>query len=538
MDTKYFSVTDPTRQPEAVEEAAALLRAGEVVAIPTETVYGLAANAFSEEAVKKIFVAKGRPQDNPLIVHIAELETLDLLAAEVPPGARTLAERCWPGPLTIILPKRPCVPDAVTAGLPTVAVRMPSHPTARAVIRAAGVPLAAPSANLSGFPSPTCFEDVKDDMDGRVAAIVDGGACGFGIESTVVSLATDPPRLLRPGAVTPETLREALGALEIDPAVLNPLGEGETAASPGMKYKHYAPKAAVFVVKGPLAELLCVAKRRPEFDHALCFEEETAFLRLPAVTYGSRTDPFTQTRGLFTALRELDRAGAVRALAHAPAPEGVGLGVCNRLYRAAGFRFAEPETKGRIYGVCGLSGAGKSTLCEAFRARGAEVISADAVAREIVEPGSPVLIDLQAAFGPDVVRPDGSLDRRRLGARAFSSPALAEKLSAITHPEIVRRCEARARAASAAGNTAVIDAPLLFSSGLDRLCDLTLAVAAPVGDRMARIAARDGLPPEEIEKRFASQKNEEQLLPRADVTLQNDAAHDLAAQFRLLFLNV
>ena len=227
---------------ENIARAAKLLAAGEVVAVPTETVYGLAANAYDKTAVRKIFSAKGRPQDNPLIVHIADFQDIYALVAEVPEAAKKLADAFWPGPLTVILPKSDKIPDAVS-GLATGAVRYPAHPVAQAVIQACGVPLAAPSANRSGSPSPTNAKYVLDDMDGRIPLILDGGGSQVGVESTVVTLATEVPRVLRPGGVTVEQLREVLGEVEVDDAVLHQLKAGETAASPGMKYKHYPPKA-------------------------------------------------------------------------------------------------------------------------------------------------------------------------------------------------------------------------------------------------------------------------------------------------------
>lgn len=326
---------------ENIEKAARLLRSGEVVAIPTETVYGLAANAYDVNAVGKIFKAKGRPQDNPLIVHIAQTEALYDIACAVPEGALRLAERFWPGPLTMILPKKNIIPDCVSASLPSVAVRMPSHPVANGIIRCAGVPLAAPSANISGFPSPTCLEHVYDDMNGRIPAIVDGGQCEFGVESTVIALTGKTPRLLRPGGIIPEMLESVLGKIDIDDAVLNPLASGRAAASPGMKYRHYSPKCRVIIVRGDLNRYLKYIEsvNNDEKTFCLCFEGEQELMPLPAVTYGTADNPLSQTRRLFDALRELDEAGAQLAYARAPSESGLGLAVCNRLYRAAAFTF-------------------------------------------------------------------------------------------------------------------------------------------------------------------------------------------------------
>lgn len=323
----------------AIKLAGELLRAGQPVAIPTETVYGLAANAFDPDAVKKVFEAKGRPQDNPLIVHVSDVCQVEQLVSCFPEKARILAEKFWPGPLTMIMPKSEKIPDAVTCGLDTVAIRFPSHETARAIIDSAGVPLAAPSANRSGSPSPTTAQHVLDDMDGRIALIIDDGSCDVGVESTVITLAGEIPVLLRPGAVTPKQLSEAIGEIEISPAVLSQLPEGERPASPGMKYKHYAPKAQVVIVEGDLDAFNSYASRNAaEGDYILGFENEKDSYPLPVVTYGTGDDPLSQSRRLFDALRELDDKGAVNVFARCPDAEGVGLAVLNRLLRAAAFK--------------------------------------------------------------------------------------------------------------------------------------------------------------------------------------------------------
>lgn len=333
MQTKHYSDRE-----EDLRAAAHLLRDGALVAIPTETVYGLAADARNAEAVASIFTAKGRPADNPLIVHIASLNELDRLAAEVPPVARALAEAYWPGPLTMIFRKQDDVPDAVTAGLSTVAVRMPSHPVARRLIELSGCSLAAPSANRSGSPSPTDARRVAEDMDGRIAAIVDGGACQVGVESTVVSVHGDRVRLLRPGAVTVEMLQAVCGTVEVDDAVTAPLAAGAQAASPGMKYKHYAPTARVVLVRAtPEAYRAYVNAHAADGVMALCFDGEEEGLQVPFVTYGHRNDSLSQAQHVFEALRLLDERGAALAYTACPSPEGIGLAVYNRLLRAAGF---------------------------------------------------------------------------------------------------------------------------------------------------------------------------------------------------------
>ena len=313
------------------------------MAIPTETVYGLAANALDGAAVSAIFAAKGRPQDNPLISHIASMDMLGMVAGRVPPQAQRLAECFWPGPLTMVLPRGGAVADEVCAGLETAAVRMPSHPVAQAVIRAAGVPLAAPSANLSGSPSPTTAQDVLADMAGRVPLILDGGACEVGVESTVVSLAGAVPVLLRPGGVTKEQLEDAMGcAVALSDAVLHKLKDGESAASPGMKYKHYAPKADVTILKGSFDAYKEYMKSHcADGVYALCFTGEEPALPCPCVTYGRADKPDEQAHALFSALRELDARGAKTVFARCPAQEGVAMAVYNRLLRAAAFRVVE-----------------------------------------------------------------------------------------------------------------------------------------------------------------------------------------------------
>ncbi len=245
MQTESLQAND-----EGFARAAQILRSGGLVGIPTETVYGLAANALDGAAAAKIFAAKGRPADNPLIVHISKFEQIYDLVTEVPDSAKKLAKAFWPGPMTMILPKAPCIPNEVSAGLPTVAIRFPSHPAAQRIITESGLPLAAPSANTSGRPSPTTAQHVLHDLSGKIDAVLDGGPCGVGVESTVITLATNPPRLLRPGGITLEQLRAVLGTVEMDDAVLHPLKEGVRAVSPGMKYKHYSPKANVIILKG------------------------------------------------------------------------------------------------------------------------------------------------------------------------------------------------------------------------------------------------------------------------------------------------
>ncbi len=318
--------------------AAEILKNGGLAAIPTETVYGLAADATNGAAVEQIFKAKGRPQDNPLIVHIASYEQLEQLVSEIPERAKRLMETFWPGPLTVILPKSQLVSDQVSAGLSTVAVRFPSHPVACAIIQTAGVPLAAPSANVSGSPSPTTAAHVLHDLEGKIDAVVDGGSCTVGLESTVITLAEETPVLLRPGAVTLEQLQGVLGTVKMADAVLHQLKQDEIAASPGMKYKHYAPKAKLILLEGSDAAFFhYVNTHAEEGIAALCYDGQENSLHVPAVTYGAKDCPQEQAHELFDALRKLDDLNCTLVYAKCPKSEGFSLAVYNRMIRAAGF---------------------------------------------------------------------------------------------------------------------------------------------------------------------------------------------------------
>jgi L-threonylcarbamoyladenylate synthase len=331
-------------KPEDVETAAKIIREGGLVGMPTETVYGLAANALDGDAVKRIFIAKGRPQDNPLIVHISKFEQIYRLTKDTPESAKELAAAYWPGPMTMVLEKSDIIPEVTCAGLPTVGIRFPSHPAAQALITASGVPIAAPSANISGLPSTTTAEHVMRDMDGKIDAVLDGGPCGVGVESTIVSLASNPPRLLRPGGITLEQLRAVLGRVDVDNAVMHPLPKGAKPLSPGMKYKHYSPKANVIILDGnEEAYVRYVNAHAQPGVAALCYCGEEKMLQVPAVCYGGEKDYRAQARGLFDSLRHLDDIGAQTVFARCPEPKGVGLAVYNRLMRAAGFEVRRIE---------------------------------------------------------------------------------------------------------------------------------------------------------------------------------------------------
>lgn len=322
----------------SIELVGKLLKSGELVGIPTETVYGLAANAFDGKAVEKIFKAKGRPMDNPLIVHISDLSQINDLVTEFSPKAQALADAFWSGPLTIIMPCSDKVPTQVTAGLNTVAVRFPSHKTAQQIISSAGVPLAAPSANLSGSPSPTSAKYVYNDLKGKISVIIDGGGCQVGLESTVITLATEIPTLLRPGGITVEQLEAVIGKINIDKGVTQMLSKDTVVASPGMKYKHYAPMAKVIILKGSTNQYANYVNNHSNgCTGALCYSGDESLLKVPCVSLGNAQDHNAQAHNLFTALRKLDEMGLKTVYARCPSTEGVGLAVYNRLIRSAGF---------------------------------------------------------------------------------------------------------------------------------------------------------------------------------------------------------
>lgn len=340
MNTQLFTAA-------GVQKAADILKTGGLVAIPTETVYGLGANGLDPEAVTRIFAAKGRPQDNPLILHIPSAEHLERYCQNIPSEAYALAERFWPGPLTMILERRKNVPDVVTAGLETVGMRCPDHKATRAILELAQVPVAAPSANTSGKPSPTTARHVWEDMAGKIDAIVDGGPCQVGLESTIIDLTCTPPRLLRPGGVTLEQLEEALGTVEVDKAVKQLLAPGEKPRAPGMKYRHYAPKAPVTVVRGtPEKTAEYLRQHLPEGSGVICFDEYAGLFEGGAAAVerlGRSGDPSAQARRLFDALRAFDHTEVTAIFAQSPDETGLGLAITNRLNKAAGFHFIDVE---------------------------------------------------------------------------------------------------------------------------------------------------------------------------------------------------
>ena len=343
METLLLSASDPA----TAGIAADIIKKAGLVAIPTETVYGLGANGLDQDAVIKIFQAKGRPQDNPLILHVAEPAEMEKFCHDIPRAAYALAEKFWPGPLTMVLPARDIVPRRTTAGLDTVAVRCPDSPVTRQIIRLSGVPIAAPSANISGKPSTTTAQHVLHDHNGKIDAIVDGGPCRVGVESTIVDLTDERPRLLRPGGITPEQLLEVLGDLVIDKAVTAQIDKDAVVKAPGMKYRHYAPQEPVVIVAGSREKAARYIHRHfAPGDRVLCFEEELPLYRdCNPLAYGRESQVETLSAGLFAALRELDDASIHQVYARCPVGGGVAYAVQNRLKKAAAFHIVDAEAE-------------------------------------------------------------------------------------------------------------------------------------------------------------------------------------------------
>ncbi len=523
MNTIVFH---PESDPNAVRDAAAILRRGGLLGIPTETVYGLGADALNEDAVSRIFLAKGRPQDNPLIIHVPDASWLERYCRDVPPAAYRLAERFWPGPLTMILPRRDIVPLQTTGGLETVGVRCPNHPVTLAIIEAASVPIAAPSGNTSGRPSPTTAAHMIEDMDGRIDGIVDGGPCTVGVESTIIDLTVTPPRLLRPGGLPLESLRQVLGEVAVDKAVTGLLAAGERPRAPGMKYRHYAPHAPVTVVTGePERSARRIQGLLSDTAGVICFDEYAPLFPGHIIhKLGPAADKSAQARHVFDALRTFDGTDVTEIFAQCPDDGGLGLAVANRLKKAAGFHLIDAD-RPLIVGLTGGTGAGKTSALAALEDLGGTVLDCDAVYHQMLRTDPALREAITAAFGP-VFCPDGSLDRQKLGTLVFSDHAALDRLNAIVYeylpPELLRRAQ---------GHTLVgLDAISLMESGLGRLCACTVAVLAPAEDRVRRIMARDGISEDYARLRISAQQPDVFYRERCSHILENNCA--TPAQFR------
>lgn len=349
MNTKMMKLSGKNeltgKDLEILKEAADILKNGGLVAFPTETVYGLGANALDEKAARKIYEAKGRPSDNPLIAHVAGFDQVLPLAREISEAGRKLADAFWPGPLTLVFPKSDIVPLGTTGGLDTVAVRMPSDPAAAMLIRLAGIPVAAPSANTSGRPSPTKAEHVYQDMNGRIDLIIDGGPVGIGVESTIVDVTEDIPVLLRPGAVTMEMLRVVVGEVLVDPAILGPVGPDVKPKAPGMKYRHYAPKADLTLIEGEPKAVVdrineLAAKKLADGSRVgiICTDETLTQYRAGIIkSIGSREREETVAHNLYSLLRDFDDEEVEYIYSESFSESNLGQAIMNRLNKAAGY---------------------------------------------------------------------------------------------------------------------------------------------------------------------------------------------------------
>ncbi len=510
-----------------IEQAAKAIKEGQTVAFPTETVYGLGANALDPEAVSRIFKAKGRPQDNPLIVHIADIEDMERYAYPTP-LAYELAKRFWPGPLTIILKKKDIIPSSVSAGLDTVALRFPSNKIAQRLIRESGCPIAAPSANISGSPSPTTAEHVLHDYEGtdKIAGIIDGGPCLCGVESTVITLTTKPPMLLRPGFVTPEELMEFIPDLTLSEAVKNKLPEGAKAESPGMLHRHYAPKAETEGVRGSARRAAAYINQQSillgKKCGVMCFDgEEKLFISsVTALSYGKEDSARDRAAKMFDALRELDKKNLDKIYIRITDDTGVGLAVFNRLLRACEFNLTNAQAFPPVFGITGLSGAGKTTVSTRLATQGYDHIDTDGVSRLTLDMGTDELVE---EFSTDILSPDGKINRRALAERAFSSPEKTDILNRITHKyimaEVARRLEENRRGYV----PSLVDGAALIEAEADKLCDALVAVAAGYDTRLERIIDRDSLSEEQAEKRLAAQQPYALILKRADFVFENES---------------
>lgn len=350
MKAKLVCMTEDEMNMPALKEAGEILKNGGLVGFPTETVYGLGGNGLDPEASKKIYAAKGRPSDNPLIIHIADLEALPAIVKEVPEKARILAERCWPGPLTMIFPKAEIVPYETTGGLDTVAVRLPSNEIAREMIRQAGGYVAAPSANVSGRPSPTLAAHVVEDLGDRIDMIIDGGQVDIGLESTIVDCTEETPMILRPGFLNQEKLEEILGSVELDPGLLSETAHVRPKA-PGMRYKHYAPKGDLSIVEGPseavvakIRELTEAHRQEGQRVGVICTDEtRDAYTDGCILSIGSRVEEETIARHLYEVLREFDEIGVDVIFSESFRTPKMGMAIMNRLLKAAGHTVIQVE---------------------------------------------------------------------------------------------------------------------------------------------------------------------------------------------------
>ena len=533
MNTEFYSL-DPSFREEyekILSRCADVIERGGLVAFPTETVYGLGASALSEDAAKKIYEAKGRPQDNPLIIHVASPDDIDTYC-EADEVSRRIAENFMPGPITVIMKKKPIVPDTVTAGLDTVAVRCPQSRYARDLIAAAGVAIAAPSANSSGRPSPTSASHVYEDMNGKIDVILDGGECEIGLESTIVRAKGSKIELLRPGGITPADIESVFGpgSVIINDAILKKLADNEKPISPGMKYRHYSPKAPVVLVDGECdadknAYILRAQKNGGRVG-ILCFDEDMALFNKKYVrSLGARGDFFAQSRSLFARLRDFDSTDVEIIYAKTPPKDGIGLALYNRLIKAAGFDIVYAPKRSLRIALCGGSGSGKGEVARILREAGYPTVDTDEICHSLYSANGAAMPLLIEAFGTDICAPDGSLDRVHMASLVFADTENArqsrETLNRIMHA-LVREQTLSFMEEHRDASAVFAEIPLLFESGMDADFDLCVAVLAPEDVRISRITMRDGISPDMAHRRIKSQHCNDFLRERCDFSIEND----------------
>ena len=513
----------------AVKEAAEVLRNGGIVAIPTETVYGLACSGYSEDGIKAVFEAKGRPQDNPLILHISNVSELENICKDIPQSAYTLADAFWPGPLTMILPKKANVPYSVSAGLETVAVRCPSNKIANLIIKAAGVPLAAPSANLSGKPSTTSAEHVIHDLSGRIPLIIDGGDCVVGLESTIIDLTVTPPAILRPGKISAKEISSVIGEVSCEGLFKRKnISEHEIPKAPGMKYRHYAPNAPLTAVLGsPACSANYISAVVTEEDGVVCFDrfahmfENAKFV----VSAGSRYNLSKYAHVIFDALRKFDETDVKHIYVQCPHLQGVGMAILNRLKKASGGNITYVH-KTQIIGITGTSGSGKSTAAQYLKNLGAYVIDCDEIYHRLTNSCRQMKEELCERFGSDIYSGD-ALNRRKLADIVFSDSHALQDLNSITHKFVMEELEKELdNAERIHTNIVVVDAPALFESGADALCDKIVALISGNNEKTRRIMQRDNISEDNALQRLSSQKSDEFFVKNADIIIENNSSEE------------
>lgn len=517
MKTLYLTTSESD-----IKTASEIILHGGLVAFPTETVYGLGGDATDPGSAKKIYAAKGRPSDNPLIIHISKAEDAEKYAYTNGLYYKLTSAFC-PGPLTIILPKKDIVPYEVTGGLDTVAVRIPSHPVARAFIEACGVAVAAPSANRSGSPSPTAAEHVKADLDGKIDAVIDGGQCGIGLESTIVKLTDGAAVILRPGAVTEEMLSSVV-PVRRDKALYVKPDDRIRPEAPGMKYRHYAPDVPVTLLKGPREDVrgyMINKLKEDESTGIICLQSDKKRIKGRNVRY-IPDDAEGQANSLFSLLRGFGKTDAKHIYSINPSRTGIGLAVCNRLTKAAGFDIEYVGVTIPVLGLTGQSGAGKSTAASIFAENGAYVCDCDGIYHGLLYKNSPLTDELEKHF-PFAVK-DGVLDRPALSDAVFADKNKLAELNSVTHTVILDEVRKALKKAQKSGyKYAVVDASQLFESGYDAECTAVIGVCADEETRIKRITERDGVTRQKALSRISGQHNEDFFRVYCDEIIENAA---------------